>query len=216
MTKKGSILKVFKKRQQDKVLDKLRKQVEDNPSDIKARNHLGDYLLRAGQKDAAAEEYRQVADFYAEDGLNNKAIAIYKKILSFNQDEIEIYVKLSELYEKEKLLNEAFGQLSKVKYHYQQNQMHEETVDVLKKMKEINPQETEIRTELIKTCFRVNMKDMAIEEYQDLASLAKDDRKIEELIQISDDILAEFPQNPIINNHHYELAIRIVFHNHQF
>jgi tetratricopeptide (TPR) repeat protein len=95
------------KRQIKKAIQECLKQVEKAPRDKRLRLKLGDLYLKNGEKEKAVDEYLRAGDLHAEQDLNARAIAIYKKVVSIDPEHIEALHKMATLYLKEELLGDA-------------------------------------------------------------------------------------------------------------
>lgn len=92
-----------------KTLQECSKEVEKSPRDKRLRLKLGDLYLRSGEKEKAIREYLHTADLFAEEDLSERAIAIYKRVVSLAPKHIEAFQKMARLYLKERLLGDAKG-----------------------------------------------------------------------------------------------------------
>jgi cAMP-dependent protein kinase regulator len=81
----------------EKAASVLREIVEADPKDLASRQKLAEVLRRAGEIAEAIEEYKQVADRFARDGLLIKAIAICKTILELDPQHDETQQALAKL-----------------------------------------------------------------------------------------------------------------------
>ena len=52
---------------------------KNDPRDLNSLNKVGDLYLKIGEKSAAIDAYAKIAEKYATDGFNLRAIAMYKK-----------------------------------------------------------------------------------------------------------------------------------------
>jgi tetratricopeptide (TPR) repeat protein len=81
--------------------------IEKSPGDKRLRLKLGDLYLRSGDKEKAIREYLCAADLFAEEDLNERAIALYKRVVSLAPTHLGTFLKMAELYLKERLLGDA-------------------------------------------------------------------------------------------------------------
>ena len=100
------ISSIFKSRMKKAIQECLR-QVEKAPRDRRLRLKLGDLYLKNGEKEKAVNEYLKAADLNAEEELNFRAIAIYKKIVSIDPEHIGAFHRMAKLYLEEDLLGDA-------------------------------------------------------------------------------------------------------------
>ena len=114
MTNKNKIInqaqKFIQKGQWDKAIKELQKLVAEDPSDVRTLLKLGDVFAKKGDREQATKVYKQVAESYSEQGFFLKAVAVYKQILKHDQKNLEVTLKLAELYEHLGLTSEAMVQ----------------------------------------------------------------------------------------------------------
>jgi tetratricopeptide (TPR) repeat protein len=95
------------KGQSNKAIKEYLKLIEAAPRDKRLHLKLGDLYFKSAENDKAIKEYLQVADLFAEEDLNSRAIAIYKRVLSIDPNLIEAYHRIAKLYVKEGLVGNA-------------------------------------------------------------------------------------------------------------
>jgi cAMP-dependent protein kinase regulator len=81
-----------------KALESLQKHCAQEPMDLRSRIRVAELLERLGRKKEAIEEYRKVAETYAEEGFLLQAISINKIILRIDPSLKEINDRLAQLY----------------------------------------------------------------------------------------------------------------------
>jgi tetratricopeptide (TPR) repeat protein len=92
-----------------KAIKEYIKLLETAPKDKRLHLKLGDLYLKNGENQEAIQEYLQVADLYAEEDLNFRAISIYKRVLSIDPHLADAFHKIAQLYLKEGLSGSAKG-----------------------------------------------------------------------------------------------------------
>ena len=95
---KDSAAKYYARGKYDKALLAWQKVVEKDPADLSSRLRLGDVYRRVDQPARAVSCYREVAGFYARDGLLLKAIAACRLILEVESDHTDTQALLADLY----------------------------------------------------------------------------------------------------------------------
>jgi tetratricopeptide (TPR) repeat protein len=106
------------KGQPGKAIKEYLKLIEASPKDKRLHLKLGDLYQKNRESEKAVKEYLQVADLFAEEDLNSRAISIYKKALSLDPNLIEAYHRIAKLYLKEGLVGNAknyFQSILKIK-----------------------------------------------------------------------------------------------------
>jgi len=102
------------KSQIKKAIQECLKELEKSPKDKRLHLKLGDFYLRTGERGKAIDKYLHVADLFAEEDLNARAIAIYKRVLYIDPKHIETLHRVAKLYLKDHLLGDAKGYYEKI------------------------------------------------------------------------------------------------------
>jgi tetratricopeptide (TPR) repeat protein len=139
--------------------------VEHEPEDFSALNMLGDLLSRTGQPEEAIKCFTLVAEHYREEGFALKAIAMYKKMDRLKPGNIEIAAKLAPLYEVQGLMIDARTQYLLVADAYSRGGHAAKALEVLRKIADLDPHNTEIRLKLAEGYQRENYLGDAAEAF---------------------------------------------------
>ncbi|MDX6692855.1 MAG: hypothetical protein QOF02_458 [Blastocatellia bacterium] len=131
--------------------------VAHDENDFAALNTLGDLYIRTKQQDEAIGCFRHVAEYYRQQGFTLKAIAMYKKIDRLLPSDPEIAGNLAALYEAQGLLVDARAQYMVVADAYAREGQQRKTLDVLRRIADLDPHNTEIRLKLAQGYMRENL-----------------------------------------------------------
>ncbi len=197
MTNKNKIInqaqKFIQKGQWDKAIKELQKLVAEDPSDVRTLLKLGDVHAKKGDREQATKVYKQVAESYSEQGFFLKAVAVYKQILKHDPKNLEVTLKLAELYEHLGLTSEAMVQYQLA------SQIHEETgslrdaLDVLRRMVELDAENVASRIKLAESYSRENMIGDAIEQFQRAAEILKRQGRIDDYVKVAERLVYHDP-----------------------
>lgn len=132
--------------------------VAHDESDFGALNTLGDLYVRTKQSTEAIGCFRHVAEHYRQQGFTLKAIAMYKKIDRLNPRDPEVAITLAALYETQGLLVDARAQYMVVAEAYSHEGQPRKALEVLRRVADLDPQNTEIRIQLAQGYMRENLK----------------------------------------------------------
>ena len=97
---------------------KLIKEADDNRDLSNIYNTIGDLCLKKNAKSEAADAYMRAAHLLAEEGIENKAIAVYKKVLNIDSAKIEVNLALGDLYAAKGLSGQALENYKLVADNY--------------------------------------------------------------------------------------------------
>lgn len=110
MADKASLIseaqKLLAKGQLDKALAKWDEVARAFPEG-NTFNFIGDLYLKKGEKTKAMETFHKAARVYTDEGFSLKALALYKKILNINPQDVASLIALGELNEEKKLIPDA-------------------------------------------------------------------------------------------------------------
>jgi len=173
------------------------RQIVDNDSgDLTALNMLGDLYVRANKKEEAVSCFERIAEHYSTQEFTLKAIAMYKKIERIRTRDPIIAHKLAELYATQGLVHDARAQYLVVADAYTRAGANKKALDVLHKIADLDPNNTEIRLKLADGYLKESMKreasdafiqaakrlhqigsnDAALDAYSKALQLFRDDR----------------------------------------
>ncbi len=134
-----------------------------DPDDFTTLNMLGDLYTRVGNTSEAISCFRRIAEYYREQGFGLKAIAMYKKIDRLQPHNVEIATNLADLYAQQELIVDARAHyLAVVEAHHRAGAT-QSALDVLRKVANLDPQNTQIRTKLANGYLEQGLKKEAAE-----------------------------------------------------
>lgn len=89
-----------------------------DPSDCSVLNALGDLCARTGNKTEAVGYFMRLAEAYRLDGLYVRAVAVYKKTLKLDPQNVDALLACGELYAEQGLMAEAKLQFQGLADHH--------------------------------------------------------------------------------------------------
>jgi len=131
--------------------------VEDEPDDFNTLNMLGDLYVRVGNQPAAISCFRRIAEHYRDQDFALKAIAMFKKIDRLQPNDTEIATHLADLYAQQDLVVEARAHYLAVANAHSKAGATQEGLEVLRKIADLDSQNTEIRIKLAEGYFKEGM-----------------------------------------------------------
>ena len=197
MANKNKIINVAQKHiqrgQYDKAIRELNKLIEEDPRDVRTLLKIGDIYSKKGDREEATKVYRRVAEFYAEQGFFLKAVAVYKQILKYDPDELEVTFKLAELYEHLGLTQEAMAQYQNVAIIHDESGNSREALTVLARMVELDPTNVASRVRLAEAYSRENMIAEAIEEFALASDTLKSQNRTADYVKVAERLVYHDP-----------------------
>jgi tetratricopeptide (TPR) repeat protein len=132
--------------------------VTNEPDDFATVNTLGDLHARVGNQPAAISCFRRIAEHYREQDFGLKAIAVYKKIDRLQPGDTEIATSLADLYAKQDLVVEARAHYLAVVDAHNRSGARQEALEILRKIADLDPQNTDIRIKLAEGYLKEGMQ----------------------------------------------------------
>ncbi|MFH1263797.1 MAG: tetratricopeptide repeat protein [Pseudomonadota bacterium] len=176
--------KLLQKGKIDEAIQEYLLVVENDPSDIRTLLKIGDLHAKLGNIDAANETYQKVGEHYAKDGFFLKAVAVFKQILKLDPGLIRIYVRLAELYQHLGLNSEAMKQYQVVVRHYETQGLKKESLDILKKMAELEPENATSKLKLAELYAKEGHGDESVAQFLAVAEDLKKKNNTQELARV--------------------------------
>jgi tetratricopeptide (TPR) repeat protein len=147
------------------AIKEYRQIVDNDRDDLTTLNMLGDLYVRANKKEEAVSCFERIAEHYSAQEFTLKAIAMYKKIERIRTRDPIIAHKLAELYATQGLVHDARAQYLVVADAYTRAGAHKKALDVLHKIADLDPNNTEIRLKLADGYLKEGMKREASEAF---------------------------------------------------
>jgi tetratricopeptide (TPR) repeat protein len=130
------------------AIKEYRQIVDNDASDLTTLNMLGDLYVRAGKKEEAVSCFERIAQHYSTQEFTLKAIAMYKKIERLRPRDPLIAQKLADLYASQGLVHDARAQYLIVADAYTRTGDNKKALDVLHRIADLDPNNTDIRLKL--------------------------------------------------------------------
>jgi tetratricopeptide (TPR) repeat protein len=140
------------------AIKEYRQIADHEPSDLTTLNMLGDLYVRANKKEEAISCFERIAQHYSTQEFNLKAIAMYKKIERLRPRDPDIAHKLGDLYGSQGLVVDARAQYLIVADAYTRAGDNKRALEVLHRIADLDPNNTEIRLKLAEGYVKEQMK----------------------------------------------------------
>src|SRR3954469_4751195 len=150
----------------DKAIKEYQKVLEADPKDVRILQKMGELYVKKNENAQAAIYFTKVAESYSSDGFFLKAVALYKQVLKLNPSLVDVNLKLAELHQQLQLMSEAMAYYQVVANHYDKGGDTKSSLDTLKKMVDLDPDNVASRIKLAELYARENMNDEATVEFK--------------------------------------------------
>lgn len=165
------------------AIKEYRQIVENDEDDLTTLNMLGDLCVREGQNEEAISCFSRIAEHYSEQEFNLKAIAMYKKIERLNPRDPVIASKLAALYATQGLTADARAQYLIVADAYTRAGKTKQTFEILHKVADLDPHNTEIRLKLAEGYLKENLGSEAASAFLEAATRLFDTGQFEKALK---------------------------------
>jgi tetratricopeptide (TPR) repeat protein len=130
------------------AVDEYLKIVKSDPNDVLTINTVGDLRLRQGKVEEANTYFSQVAEAYARNNFLLKSIAVYKKILRSDPENLGTNHTLAQLFAKQGLNADARNQYIRVAELCAREGRSRESVEAYEKVVELDPNNFAVQLKL--------------------------------------------------------------------
>ena len=122
--------------------------VKLDPNDVLILNTIGDLYLRQGNSSEANKYFSQVAENYVQNNFFLKAIAVYKKILKVDPDNLAINSTMASLYARQGLSIDARNQYIRVAALLENEGKSKELMEAYENIVELDPSNSTVQRKL--------------------------------------------------------------------
>jgi pilus assembly protein FimV len=178
--------KFVQKGQYDKAIKEYHKLLGADLKDARIQQKLGELYQKKGDNALAADCFLKVAEIHSADGFFLKAVAVYKQVLKLNPGLVDVNLKLAELHQQLGLMSDAMAQYQLVANHYDKSGNTRASLDTLRKMVDLDPDNIASRIKLAELYAREQMNLEAIEEFRRAADYLKRNNRVEDYIKVAE------------------------------
>jgi tetratricopeptide (TPR) repeat protein len=164
------------------AIKEYRQIIEHDGDDLTALNMLGDLLARVGENEEAVSCFSRIAEYYREQEFRLKAIAMYKKIEKLKPRDPETATKLADLYGAQGLIVDARAQYLVVADAYTRAGKTKQTLNVLHKIADLDPHNTDVRLKLADGYVKEKMLVDAAKAFSEAANRLLDNGEFEKAL----------------------------------
>lgn len=177
------------------AIKEYRQIIENDPDDLTTLNMLGDLCARAKLNDEAISCFTRIAEHYRDKEFHLKAIAMYKKIERLTPRDPAIAFKLGSLYALQGLVADAKTQFLTVADAYTRAGKMKQTLEVLHRVADLDPNNTEIRLKLAAGYLKEGLKEESARAFSDAGARLFDIGQFEQALSSYQKTLELFPNN---------------------
>jgi tetratricopeptide (TPR) repeat protein len=165
------------------AIKEYRQIIAHDTDDLTALNMLGDLLARAGEKDEAITCFLRIAEHYRDQEFRLKAIAMYRKIEKLKPRDPATARQLADLYGAQGLIADARAQYLVVADAYTRAGDSKQALEVLHRIADLDPHNTEIRLKLAAGYVKEGMRREAARAYVEAAGRLFESSQFEKALE---------------------------------
>ncbi len=173
----------------DKAVIELQRLVEDDPTDVRTFLKLGETYPKMGKKKEALAAFDRAASIYAEQGFFLKAVAVLKQLLRVDSALPEMHLKLAELYQQLGLTSDALSHYQQVALFHEQAGRARETLDILKRMVDLDPDNIPSRIKLGELFAQQGLQQEAVAELRGALGFLKAQQRFEDYTRVGEKLV---------------------------
>jgi len=188
-------------------------------------NRLGEIYAQKGSIERAVQCSKKLAQIYTEEGLLDKVIVLYERLIDWDPDNVEVREKVIDIYKQilqmdpsnlsarhkliGNLLNrgsaeEAIPEFLSLASTYLEKGMLEEGLSVCQKLLELDPNNLKANEILGEIYFRQGQSEVALDQFLHVVKILRERGDEEQANELNKKLVAKFPQQIEL---HYQQAI---------
>lgn len=149
------------------AIDELEMAISHDPLDGNSYNRLGDLYIKTGQKTKAISVYKKGVNAYRDDTFYRSSLALCKKVLKYDPDNVEIYPIMGKLLVELDAKSDAFTYLFEYVERQKENQDVESVIETLDYMRGLgikDKAQIERMMEIYRSIGRTDRADLLVEK----------------------------------------------------
>lgn len=179
----------------DKAIKEYQKVLDADPKDVRTLQKMGELYQKKGDNQQAAFYFTKVAESYSTDGFFLKAVALFKQVLKLDPNLMDVNLRLAELHQQLQLMSEAMAYYQIVASHFDKQGDTVKSLDTLKKMVDLDPDNIASRIKLAELYAREQMTGEAVAEFRRAAEHLKRNNRTDDYLRVAERIATLEPNN---------------------
>ncbi len=179
----------------DKAIKEYQKVLDADPKDVRILQKMGELFQKKNENSQAAQYFTRVAESYTNDGFFLKAVALYKQVLKLDPSLMEVNIKLAELHQQLQLMSESMAYFQIVASHYDKQGDTRRSLEVLRKMVDLDPDNVASRVKLADLYVREGLNAEAAGEFTKAAEHLKRNSRTDDYLRVAERLSALQPDN---------------------
>jgi tetratricopeptide (TPR) repeat protein len=182
--------KFIAKNQFDKAIKDLQKVLELEPKNNQAALKIAELFLKLDKKEEATNYYEIASNIFRDSGFYDKAIAVYRQLLTINPVSSQAYLRLAELFRKKNLIAEAVSNYKVAIAIYEREGRTQDALNILQTITELEPSNLPGRMKLAELYIKNGLKDQAYTELSKIAEKLIEAKRTIDIITVYERMLS--------------------------
>ena len=181
---------------EERLMEVFEQIVVIDPMNVECRQRLVEMALRSGSPELACSHAIQLAQQYEERELFDLAENEYRRVLTIQPENTELWERLVQTHIKIGTLSEIVPDLMMLADLYSRKGELKEAIEVLRRILECEPDNAEILQSYIDTYMQIGLEQDLVDEYLQLADVKARDGDVADSIRIYKHLVNVAPDNP--------------------
>ncbi len=182
----------------DRAIQEYNRIAAEDPSDVRVLLKIGDLYAKVGNKTAAIATYERVANHYTTQGFLLKAVAVYKQMIRLEDGQVDIHLRLAELYQQLGLISDSLVHFEQVASRAHKDGDVDSAVEIVRKMALLDPDNIANRIKLAELYSKENRKEDAIKEFTEVCDYLRKNNRQEDFIKVGERLLWHQQNNIVL------------------
>ncbi len=181
------------KGQHDKAAKEYQIIVDADPKDVRSGLMLADCLVRCGDKVRAIERYLIVAGFYADSKQAQKAIAVYRQVLSLDASRIDVHANMGRMLRELGRVQDAVGSYETIGRMQLESGNVSQAIETMKLITDLEPTSVSRRLRLAELYSRERAFGEAVEQFRIAADQLFAAGRLEDYVRVAERLVYHKP-----------------------
>ena len=146
--------KFARKGQIDKAVAEWESLLKKKSDDANVYNTIGDLYLKGKKKESAVAAYHKACEIYAASGFSLKAIAVNKKVLKIDPQNLDALTLMAQLNKERGMITNAKECYLSIAEHHIRKGAHDKALDAYKHIVDMDPRNIKVKLGLAELYFK--------------------------------------------------------------
>lgn len=180
----------------ERSLEIYEKIINIDPQNLDARREYIERLKKADNKEELIAQQQKLADLYIERGLLDLAENVYREILKIDRENLEIWNFLIQTHLQIGLEEDLVDDYLDLAEIYLEDDSTKEALEQLRKVIDAQPGNVDVRRRYIDVYLQIGLENDLVDDYLELADALVERGDVDEAIRLYSHVMSLDPENP--------------------